>query len=103
MDFLFFVLALALYGLGYLAFFSTASALQETSGLMVFLIGTIFLVGGGIINAIKRNTRMLKSPPDSAPKPKPAKGEKKIREEPVMFEQDSADTIEGFKGARVKR
>lgn len=101
MVFLFFALALALYVLGYLAFFSTASALQESSGLMVFLIGTMFLVGGGIINAIKRNTRMLKRPPESSPKP--ARGEKKRREEPVMFEQDSSDTIQGFKGARIKR
>ncbi|NRA59805.1 MAG: hypothetical protein HRU25_02630 [Psychrobium sp.] len=58
MNILFFILGLLAYVMGYSVFSSAKSAMHETVGLLIFLIGTVFFVGAGIIDAINKKSKI---------------------------------------------
>jgi hypothetical protein len=55
MNVLFWVLGCLAYLMGFVVFSTAKSAIHENVGLMIFLIGTVFIVGAGIIGAINEN------------------------------------------------
>jgi hypothetical protein len=55
MNILFWVLGCLAYLMGFVVFSTAKNAIHENVGLMIFLIGTVFIVGAGIIGAINKN------------------------------------------------
>jgi hypothetical protein len=55
MNFFFLVLGCLAYLMGFVVFSTAKSVIHENLGLMMFLIGTVFIVGAGIIGAINKN------------------------------------------------
>jgi hypothetical protein len=59
MNIFFWVLGLLAYFFGAGVFLGAKSAIHENVGLMFFLIGSVFVVGAGILSAINKNFEAL--------------------------------------------
>lgn len=60
MSALFWLLGMLAYFYGLLVFAGAKSAIHESVGFLVFLIGTVFFVGAGIIGAIDKVAKNTK-------------------------------------------
>ncbi|SUI93574.1 hypothetical protein [Shewanella morhuae] len=57
MQIIFFVVGVLVYFLGFTVFVGAKSSIHETVGLLIFLNGTLFIIGAGIIDAVNKKTK----------------------------------------------
>ena len=55
MKFIFFLLGLLAYFMGYFVFTTAKSSIHETVSLLIIINGTLFIVGAGILDAMHAN------------------------------------------------
>lgn len=59
MNRLFKILGRLAYLFGFVVLSTAKSAIHENIAVMIMLIGTVFIVGSGIISAIDKNTKQI--------------------------------------------
>ncbi|WP_338621963.1 hypothetical protein [Agarivorans sp. OAG1] len=61
MQIIFFIIGVLLYLFGGVVFSGAKSSVHETVSLLIFLNGTLFVIGAGIIDAISKSNKREKS------------------------------------------
>ncbi|MFH4371217.1 hypothetical protein [Vibrio alginolyticus] len=57
MQIIFFVVGMLIYLFGFVVFSGARSSVHETVGLLIFLNGSLFVIGAGIIDAINKKNK----------------------------------------------
>ena len=58
MQIIFFAVGVLIYFLGFTVFSGAKSSIHETVGLLIFVNGTLFIIGAGIIDAINKKNKV---------------------------------------------
>ncbi|WP_445777632.1 hypothetical protein [Shewanella sp.] len=61
MQIIFFVVGILIYLAGFVVFSGAKSSMHETVGLLIFINGTLFIIGAGIIDSINKQNKVKNS------------------------------------------